>query len=126
MQLVQVILFAVDLSRMETFYRQELGLALVEGSPADGWIRLDAGGCVLALHAIPEPIAAGIQIEDPPRPRADTPLKLAFHVDDIEASCRALAKAGAIMYDIRRSDGVAMCDGLDPEGNVFQITTRAR
>jgi predicted enzyme related to lactoylglutathione lyase len=126
MQLVQVILFTVDISRMATFYGQELGLKLIEGTPVDGRIRLDAGGCVLALHAIPEPIAAGIQIESPPRPRSDTPLKLTFHVDDIDAAKRALAGAGAIMYDVLRSDGVAMCDGLDPEGNVFQITTRSR
>ncbi|HWM88922.1 MAG TPA: VOC family protein [Kofleriaceae bacterium] len=124
MRLTRIILFATDMPRMAAFYREALGLRLIEGSPEQGWVRLDAGGCEIALHAIPEPIAAGIHIETPPLPRADSPIKVALQVDDVDAARASLAERGAIMYDVRRTDGAALCDGLDPEGNVFQITSR--
>jgi hypothetical protein len=35
-----------------------------------------------------------------------------------------LVAAGVVMRDIHRYSDVAFCDGVDPEGNVFQLTTR--
>ncbi len=51
MRLAQVILFAANVSRLRDFYVGALGLTVLEDTP--GWIRLDAGGVVLALHALP-------------------------------------------------------------------------
>ncbi len=124
MRLIKVILFAKDMVRMAAFYGEALGLDLTGGSPAEGLIRFDAGGCALALHAIPEAIAGGIEVGDPPAARTDTPIKLAFQVDDVGAARAALIERGAVMGDLRRFGGLVLCDGLDPEGNVFQITTR--
>ncbi len=36
----------------------------------------------------------------------------------------ALVERGVTMRDIHRWEGIAFCDGIDPEGNVVQITTR--
>jgi hypothetical protein len=47
-----------------------------------------------------------------------------FHVDDVDAARVALVVAGVRMRDVHRYSGFAFCDGIDPEGNVFQITTR--
>jgi len=124
MRLSQAILFARDMARMVAFYGDALGLPILEGTAEAGWVRFDAGGCAVALHAIPAAIAAGIEIEDPPRARGETPIKLAFHVDDVDAARARLVARGVPMREARRWDGVAFCDGLDPEGNVFQITTR--
>jgi predicted enzyme related to lactoylglutathione lyase len=120
MRLAQAVLFVADTARMMDFYTEAFGLTLLDGDPADGFVRLDAGGVALALHALRnEPRA-----ELAPPPREDSYIKLAFHVDDIEAVRDQVAAKGAVMRDIHRFGDVAFCDGIDPEGNVFQITTR--
>ena len=112
------IIFAKDLPRLTAFYRDGLGLPFLAERSRDGWAELDAGGACLALHAIPAAIAAGIEILDPPRRREETPLKLAFEVEDLAAARARLVAAGAVMSEPTRWGS---CDGVDPEGNVFQI-----
>jgi extradiol dioxygenase family protein len=110
--------FAKDLKRMAEFYHEALGLPLVPGASAPGWVELDAGGVRLALHAIPPRVARQIEITHPPRAREETPLKLLFEVDDLHAVRRRLVQFGATMFEPRSS---GICDGLDPEGNVFAL-----
>jgi catechol 2,3-dioxygenase-like lactoylglutathione lyase family enzyme len=118
MDLTQVVLFVKDVPRMQRFYEGMLGLRVV--SAEEGFVRLDAGGCRLALHALPqEP-----EVSDPPIPREDSWIKLGFHVDDVSATRAKLVAAGVRMREVHVWSGVSFCDGVDPEGNVFQITTR--
>jgi catechol 2,3-dioxygenase-like lactoylglutathione lyase family enzyme len=124
MKLALAIVFAKDVSRLRAFYETILGLPVIEATPAGDWVRLDAGGAGLALHAIPRPIAARIVVEDPPRAREGTPIKLAFRADDPEAERARLVAQGVTMREPRRFGEVVFCDGIDPEGNVFQITNR--
>jgi hypothetical protein len=56
--------------------------------------------------------------------REGTPIKLAFHADDPEAERARLVARGVTMRDVHRFGDVVFCDGIDPEGNVFQITSR--
>lgn len=118
MRLAQTIVFVEDVARMQAFYQGTLGLPVITAEP--GWVRLDAGGVVLALHAI----KAGPQQVEPPPERLDSYVKLCFHVDGIDEARGALVAAGVRMRDVHRFGDVAFCDGIDPEGNVFQITTR--
>ena len=111
-------IFAKDLQRMTEFYHDALGLPLIPGTGTPGWVELDAGGVRLALHAIPPRIARQIEITQPPRAREETPLKLLFEVDDLHAVRRRLVQFGATMFEPRNS---GICDGLDPEGNVFSL-----
>lgn len=116
--MAQTILFVDDVPRMQAFYAGMLGLAVLSAEP--GWVQLDAGGVVFALHAIrPGPARA-----EPPPERVDAHTKLCFHVDDVDATRAAFVAAGVRMRDAHRYGGVVFCDGIDPEGNVFQITTR--
>jgi catechol 2,3-dioxygenase-like lactoylglutathione lyase family enzyme len=124
MKLALAILFAKDVARMRAFYEKVLGLRVVDATPAGDWVRLDAGGTGLALHAIPQPVADRIVVEDPPRAREGTPVKLAFHADDPEAERARLVAQGVTMREPTRFGEVVFCDGIDPEGNVFQITNR--
>ncbi len=119
MRLTQAILFGNDLERLAAFYGGVLGLVVREGSPADGFMRLDAGGCMLALHSLPVPPA-----EDPAPAREDAYLKLTFHADDVEAERARLVALGVRMRTPWRFGGIVGCEGLDPEGNVFQISNR--
>ena len=118
MQLSQIIMFVHDAARMQAFYAR-LGLEVVDGDAADGFVRLrdPSGGAVLALHYTNV-------IGPPTGPREDTALKVCFNVDDIDAARGALIAEGATMQDVHRWQGIAFCNGIDPEGNIFQITTR--
>jgi len=111
-------LFAKDLQRLTEFYHEALGLPVIEGTSAPGSVELDAGAVRLALHAIPPRIARQIEITHPPRAREESPIKLMFEVDDLYAVRRRLVHYGATMFEPKNS---GICDGLDPEGNVFSL-----
>jgi hypothetical protein len=76
---------------------------------------------------IPPAISDAISITRPPLVREDTPIKFVFAVDDIaRARARASDLGGAANPAERewRFDGATVCDGHDPEGNVFQVLQR--
>lgn len=118
MELGSTLIFAKDLARMTAFYRDGLGLRLLPERSEEGWVELDAGAARVVLHAIPEHIAQGIQIDSPPKQRENTPIKLIFRTPDVAQARAHLLEHGAVMFEPRAWGG---CDGLDPEGNVFQI-----
>ena len=120
MRLTCAILFAKDIHRLTAFY-ERLGLEAIEATRATNWVEFAAGSTTFALHAIPDEIAAGIEIADPPVLREETPIKLVFSVDDVDAECARLAAAGIQLT--RRPWGVA--EGADPEGNIFQVSRAA-
>jgi catechol 2,3-dioxygenase-like lactoylglutathione lyase family enzyme len=119
MELRHTIIFAKDLERMTAFYRDGLGLRLLPERSQPGWVELEAGTCLVALHAIPEEIARGIEITDPAQARSENPIKLVFVTPDLAAARAHLLAHGAVMGELR---SWGACDGLDPEGNVFQIS----
>lgn len=118
MQLRLPMIFAKDMARMTAFYRDGIGLDLVEDRSNEWWTEFQAGPALLALHKIPSEIAEGIEISSPPRARSNTPIKLIFETADLEASRAHLIEHGAVMFE---PQPWGACDGLDPEGNVFQI-----
>ena len=121
MELRHAMIFAKDMERMTAFYRDGIGLRVLPEAAQEGWVEFDAGGCLLALHAIPPAIAATIEITTPPQPRENTPIKLIFQTPDVAAARGHLIAHGATMFEVRAR---GWCDGLDPEGNVFQIVTK--
>src|SRR5262245_16385946 len=118
MRLRRAILFVKDMDRMCDFYIKTIGLARLQKEEVEGWVQLDAGGTTLALHSIPSGLAKDIVISVPARPRAATPIKLVFVVADIESERARLVSLGVPMSEVR---SWGACDGVDPEGNVFQI-----
>ena len=120
MKLGQVMVFAKDMARMRGFYRDVLGLTPIDEAH-EGFIRYDAGGVVFALHAIPAAIAKSIELAEPPQRRDDSAIKYTFHVDDLPAELARLATLGVTMSEPRTFGARTFSDGIDPEGNVFQI-----
>jgi catechol 2,3-dioxygenase-like lactoylglutathione lyase family enzyme len=118
MDLSSTMIFAKDMQRMTAFYRDGIGLRLLEEKSQDGWAEFDAGAVVLALHAIPAAIAKDIELTSPPKMRDTTPIKLIFRTADVAQARAHLIEHGAVMFE-PRSWGA--CDGMDPEGNVFRI-----
>jgi catechol 2,3-dioxygenase-like lactoylglutathione lyase family enzyme len=119
MRLRCAMIYVKDMPRMTTFYRDGLGLIPRTEHSSDGWAEFDAGSVIVALHAIPPHIAAEITIATPPVAREETPIKLIFEVPDLAAARDHLVRHGAQMQP---PSPWGSCDGLDPEGNVFQLT----
>ncbi|HNQ15899.1 MAG TPA: VOC family protein [Pyrinomonadaceae bacterium] len=118
--LSRVILFVDDMAAMKSFYVDILGLRELPGGDVV-FVSLDSGGAQLSLHQIPseyaDPNAGGA-------PREDSYTKFVFHSDDVEGDREALVAKGVRMREINRWGAIELCDGIDPEGNIFQISNR--
>ena len=52
------------------------------------------------------------------------PHKIVFYAQDVDAARAAVVARGAVMGAVRKFGTIALCDGQDPEGHVFQLSTR--
>jgi predicted enzyme related to lactoylglutathione lyase len=116
------VLYAKDLARVRAFYEAVVGLRLERG---DGdHVVLGSPVFQLVILGIPEDIASSIELASPPRRRSGTPIKLVFGVPSISAVRTAAAVHGGRLDPPEREwefEGRRVCDGQDPEGNVFQL-----
>jgi predicted enzyme related to lactoylglutathione lyase len=120
------VLYAKDLPRVSAFYVQVLGLELAHET--GDFVVLKAGGYRLTVVEIPEHIARDIHITTPPARREDTPIKLVFSVESLQAARAKVAALGGELNPPEREwedDGELVCDGHDPEGNVLQLRQSA-
>ncbi|MCU1396026.1 MAG: hypothetical protein JWM34_4454 [Ilumatobacteraceae bacterium] len=115
-------IYVKDLAAMTAFYAQTFDLVEVESDPS--FVVLADAAWELSLVAILPAIAADVVVSVPPRRRAETPIKLAFDVVEIEALRSPIASAGGTMEPPDRAwefRGRRHLDSLDPEGNVVQL-----
>ena len=112
MHLSRIIIFTPNVKRLAEFYANSFALTPI-GEITDAWAELDAGGCSIALHAIDEhsPIREGW-------------IKVVFGAGDVRAEKERLESLGVEMSDMVEFDGIHLCDGRDPDGNDFQISSR--
>jgi len=108
---------------MKGFYEQMLGAPPVNTEWMDSWALFDTGGTRFALHAIPPEIARDITISSPPKARETSPAKLIFAVDNVPAERDRLEGMGVPMLPRPWQKAAEECDGVDPEGNIFQISS---
>lgn len=114
-ELMEVILYVEDMNAQVLFYRDKLGLPVnypagLQDYGDQHWVELDAGSCVLALHAGGEG-----------RLGADSS-KIVFRVEDVRAVREELVGRGVDIGAVRDDvPGKLICDGVDPEGNKFAI-----
>jgi catechol 2,3-dioxygenase-like lactoylglutathione lyase family enzyme len=116
------VLFAKNLDRVADFYSAVLGL--VEANRDADHILLESPGFQLVVHRTPGDKAAMVDSAVPPVRRATAPFKPVFFVPSI-ANVRVVAEThGGVMQPVEREwsfNGVTVCDGLGPEGNVIQF-----
>jgi predicted enzyme related to lactoylglutathione lyase len=115
----RVILYVQDVDRLATFYQQAFGLAVVEEIKGE-WTVLNAGPCQLALHKVGKPY----RVADPASWQVESNAKLVMTVDRPLVDLRAeLTAMGVPMGKIKSYPPLTgrLCDGKDPEGNVFQL-----
>jgi catechol 2,3-dioxygenase-like lactoylglutathione lyase family enzyme len=105
----RIIVFTDRMDVMTAFYRDVIGLAVA--GREDGWIDFAAGDCHVALHA-----GGGKGGKRQP--------KIAFFAKDVAVARATLVKRGAKMGKVMSAKTFDMCDGVDPDGNPFQISSR--
>jgi predicted enzyme related to lactoylglutathione lyase len=120
--LIGAVLYAKDLQRLTEFYSAVAGLQVQ--IIREGFAVLGQRPSQLVIVRIPRRISESISIETPPILREDTPIKLVFIVANITAARKSAAERGG---NVRpgasewQFEGAKVCDGHDPEGNVFQL-----
>jgi len=107
--LSRVIIFTADMTGMTSFYRDVIGLPVL--GEENGWVELDAGGCSIALHAWRGEAPEG-------------PVKIVFHSGDVAAARAELVGRGATLGKVSSFGSIDLCDGFDPDGNAYQISSR--
>jgi catechol 2,3-dioxygenase-like lactoylglutathione lyase family enzyme len=114
-------LFVKDLHLTTAFYRDTLGLRVIEETRLDNYVEFDAGPSTFALHAIPAHIAAEIGPLSPKLPRESCPVKLSFEVENVASERKRLEVLGVTILDRPWGDW----ELVDPEGNIFGIYSRS-
>lgn len=115
-------MYAKDPQRLVEFYSAVASLDVQ--SVQHGFAVLGQQPSQLVIVRIPKRIADSIDISTPPERREDTPVKLVFSVEDIVIARSRAAERGGAMNAVEREwefEGAKVCDGHDPEGNIFQV-----
>lgn len=116
-----IILFVHQIEQQKKFYRDVFQLEVVEEYAT--WVLLKTPSCYLGLHQIPEEY-----LGDDPNEQVDNNVKLVFDVLDLplQQFHDQLTQHGVRLQSITTFDNYPfdLCDGKDPEGNVFQLRQR--
>lgn len=120
--LIGAVLYAKDLGQLVHFYSAVAGIEAQ--TIENGYAILGSRPSQFVIVRIPKRIADTIDLATPPKRRKETPLKLVFAVEDIAHARDRAAELGGAMNAVEREwefEGAKVCDGHDPEGNVFQL-----
>ena len=116
------IVYAKDIHQLARFYAAVADMEVMH--EVDDHVVLESETCELVIVAIPATVASRIVITTPPEKRESTAFKLVFAVPSL-ADARATAKLnGGEIYPSGKEwnfQGLRVCDGFDPEGNVIQL-----
>lgn len=121
--MTRIILYVRDVALLKTFYQRHFALPVIEEIDGE-WVVLDAGAIELALHRAGPAFRDAAISANTNAHAATGNMKLVFRIDaDLDAHRDRLAHDGVTVRDIKRYDGFPyrMVDGVDPEGNVFQV-----
>jgi predicted enzyme related to lactoylglutathione lyase len=120
------VLYAKSVERVSRFYVETCCLKATHSE--DDHVVLESSAFQLVILAIPAAIAASISIATPPIRRENTPIKLVFPVENIDAIRKIIGSLGGELNPPEREwqyQGRRVCDGHDPEGNVVQFREQA-
>lgn len=117
-----IIIFVQNMELLKHFYVDLLQLDIVE-SFNEEWLLLNAGACKIGLHKI------GDQYLDNTADsfKVETNTKIVFEIEeDIHRVRAGLLENNVLINEVKTFDNYNywLCDGQDPEGNVFQLKQR--
>lgn len=113
-----IILFVKDVDRLKDFYVNNLNLDLAEEIKSE-WVLLKAGQCELGLHKIGAEYLHTVETG-----RFENNTKIVFEIDeDIFLIHKKFEAKNTALREIKTWENYPywICDGEDPEGNVFQL-----
>ncbi len=124
LSLTGIMLFVQDTSLLKVFYMDYFGMELLEETPSE-WVLLQAGACQLALHRVGQQhlVTTGQAF------KAESNAKLVFELETGITELRErLLDVDVQLGEIKTFDGFDywLCDGEDPEGNVFQLKQKKK
>ncbi|HLO55184.1 MAG TPA: VOC family protein [Saprospiraceae bacterium] len=122
LKLDTIIIFVKDLEYQKDFYVNVLGLEIIEETPSQ-WLLLGSGGCNLGLHQIGEEYLD----EGNEDTTYETNTKIVFEIDgDIHVLRNDLLSKNVTIKEVMTWDNYPyqLCDGEDPEGNIFQLKSK--
>jgi catechol-2,3-dioxygenase len=117
----RVILFVQNVEELKNFYQKHFNFKLTEEAK-DEWAVLLAGNCELALHK-----AGTSNTTADHSSTGNNNVKLVFEtVTDLYQFRAKLIQGDVAMKEIKSFDNTPylFCDGMDVEGNVFQLMQR--
>lgn len=119
-RLSRIILYVQDVERLSEFYRQAFAFEAVQHIEGE-WVILKAGACEIGL------LLPGPAYRRPPGSWTgdNNNAKIVFSINEPIEDVRArLIALGVDMGEIKSYPGLTgpLCDGRDPEGNVFQLS----
>ncbi|CAG2323486.1 MULTISPECIES: VOC family protein [Burkholderia] len=121
--MTRIILYVRDVALLKAFYQRYFALPVIEEIDVE-WVVLDAGAIALALHRAGPAFRDAAAFANTNAYATTSNVKLVFRIDaDLDAHRNRLARDGVTVRDPKRYDGFPfrMYDGVDPEGNVFQV-----
>jgi predicted enzyme related to lactoylglutathione lyase len=116
------IVHAKDIHALARFYAAVADLEVMH--EVDDHIVLESESVELVIVAIPAATAARIVISTPPARRENTAFKLVFAVPSLADAREAAGANGGELnppVDEWKFQGLRVCDGCDPEGNMIQL-----
>ncbi|MGH1519826.1 VOC family protein [Chryseobacterium sp. JK1] len=116
-----LILYVKNTELLKNFYVENFNLKVIEEDHI--WVLLDAGSANIGLHKIGDEYLKQIDSTH----TFDNNTKIVFEIDtDIETARNELIEKNVQVREIKTFDHYPfwLCDGKDPEGNVFQLKSR--
>ncbi|AZA80755.1 hypothetical protein C1637_11970 [Chryseobacterium lactis] len=116
-----IILYVKNVELLTNFYVENFNLKILEEDPI--WALLNAGSAKIGLHKIGEQYLEKIDTNH----IFDNNTKIVFEIDkDIESARNEFLSKNVRMRDIKTFENYDfwLCDGADPEGNVFQLKSK--
>ncbi len=114
-----IILFVQNVDKLKSFYTDVLQLTVVEEFKSE-WVLLQAGNAKIGLHKIGDQYTDNSAGEF----KFDNNTKIVFEIEeDIHHVREELLNKHVLMREIKTFDNYdfILCDGEDPEGNIFQL-----
>jgi predicted enzyme related to lactoylglutathione lyase len=120
------VIYANNYERLSSFYEDVAGLDVRETDETS--TILESETFQLVILQVPSHIATSIKIGEPTIRREGTPIKLVFYVGSISNTREKVMALGGELNAKEKEwefDKHRVCDGNDPEGNIFQIRAQA-
>lgn len=113
-----IIFYVQSVEVAKNFYIEHFSLTLIDEDPT--WVLLNAGAINIGFHKIGDQFLKEIDVDY----KFDNNTKIVFEIDvDIEWARNELLSKNIQMREIKTFENYHfwLCDGTDPEGNVFQL-----